>query len=64
MIVIELIEELILPIVLMIYVSGIAIAIHKIRKRITGSPIDQFSSDGQLRATHDGHQEAVILSNQ
>ena len=64
MIIIELIEEFILPIVLMAYVSGLAIALRKIRQRITGTPIDQCSSDGRFLAAHEGDQEVVILSKQ
>ena len=64
MIIVELIEEFLLPVVLMIYVAGLALVLSKIRQRITGTRIDQCSTPGQPLATHGCCQEAEILSNQ
>ena len=63
MIIVEFIEEFLLPVLLMIYVSGLALGLSKIRQKLTGKPINQCSTDSQSLAAHECHQEAVTPSN-
>jgi hypothetical protein len=62
-IIIEIIEEFLLSVLLMIYVSGLAWGLSRIRQRLTSKPIDQYGMDSQSLATHEYRQEAEALSN-
>jgi hypothetical protein len=62
-VVVEIIEEFLFPVLLMIYVSGWAWGLSRIRQRFTRKPIDQYGMDSQSLADHECHQEAEAISN-